>query len=319
MGDNNGKAIQGDNNGKAIIDASAHFIAGWVSGCAGVLVSHPFDTVKVRLQTQGVIEGAAHQYRGTWHCLVDTVKREKFRGLFKGMSSPILGTALWNSVVFGAYGNTVKFLAGNNIEKQHEMKSVFIGSLAAGVAQCTVVCPLELTKTRLQIQSCETSTLYKGLIDCVRQIYHKAGFLGLYNGIRATFYRDMIGFPTYFCSFELLCRAISNNNPPYTDMGVTSLIIAGGTAGAFSWACAFPCDVIKCRIQVDYNGQYNGFKDCLVKSYKKEGNQLFQRGFIPTVLRGFPMNAAIFSIYMISIRFYEEREIGERCSLYLSR
>jgi len=52
----------GDNNGKAIIDASAHFIAGWVSGCAGVLVSHPFDTVKVRLQTQGVIEGAAHSW-----------------------------------------------------------------------------------------------------------------------------------------------------------------------------------------------------------------------------------------------------------------
>lgn len=79
------------------------------------------------------------------------------------MSSPLLGTALWNAVVFGIYGNTVRLLATNNLEQQHVMKNILIASVAAGVAQTFVICPLELTKTRLQIQSCENSTMYKGI------------------------------------------------------------------------------------------------------------------------------------------------------------
>lgn len=79
------------------------------------------------------------------------------------MSSPLLGTALWNAVVFGTYGNTVRLSAKDNLEQQHAMKNVLIASVAAGVAQTFVICPLELTKTRLQIQSCENSTMYKGI------------------------------------------------------------------------------------------------------------------------------------------------------------
>ena len=155
-----------------------------------------------------------------------------------------------------------------------------------------------------------------GLIDCVRKIYSADGLAGLYNGVRGTFYRDLIGFPTYFCSFELLSRAFSTGGPSY-DLGPGSLILAGGFAGTVSWACAFPPDVIKCRIQVDYSGKYSGFMDCLKKSYNEEGTALFRRGFIPTILRGFPMNAAIFSIYMSSIRFYEENEVGPNIISYL--
>lgn len=298
------------------LDASAHFLAGWVSGCAGVLVSHPFDTVKVRLQTQGVVPNVTQHYTGTWHCLVDTIKQESLYGLFKGMSSPLLGTALWNAVVFGTYGNTVRLLSGGDLEKQHHMKTVFLGSLAAGIAQTFVICPLELTKTRLQIQSSVESTVYKGLIDCVKKIYQQDGWKGIFNGYQGTVYRDIIGFPVYFCAFEALCRLMSEEKPPYKDLGPMALILGGGLAGALSWACAFPPDVIKCRIQVDYSGKYSGFSDCLKKSYKEEGMKLFRRGFAPCVIRGFPMNAAIFSIYHLSIRFYEEQWTGTDLSKY---
>ena len=29
------------------------FVSGWAGGCCGLLLGHPFDTVKVRLQTGG--------------------------------------------------------------------------------------------------------------------------------------------------------------------------------------------------------------------------------------------------------------------------
>jgi len=293
-----------------IFDASADFIAGWVSGCAGVLVSHPFDTVKVRLQTQGVNSQAVRQYKGTWHCLTETVKHEKFRGLFKGMSSPLLGTAAWNAVVFGAYGNTVRFLAGSDISKQHDMRVVAMGGVASGIAQTVVICPLELTKTRLQIQQSKSSTLYKGLLDCIYKVWRENGFKGLYKGMAPTICRDIVGFPTYFMMFELFCRMLAKDGQSHDDLGPLSLVVAGGFAGALSWGVVFPPDVIKCRIQVDYDGRYNGMVDCIRKSFKQEGWNLFRRGLAPTMIRGFPMNAAIFSVYISMMKFYNEQQVG---------
>ena len=120
----------------------------------------------------------------------------------------------------------------------------------------------------------------------------------------------MIGFPAYFCSFEAFCRLMSDKGHPYEDLGPIPLALAGGCAGALSWALAFPADAIKSRNQVDYEGKYTGFWDCLRKSYSHEGASIFKRGLIPTVLRGFPMNAAIFSIYTVLMRSYRTRDLG---------
>jgi len=78
------------------------------------------------------------------------------------MSSPLLGTALWNAVIFGTYGNTVRWLAGDDINEQHRMSNVIVASLASGFTQTFVITPLELTKTRLQIQSSQQNKIYNG-------------------------------------------------------------------------------------------------------------------------------------------------------------
>lgn len=79
------------------------------------------------------------------------------------MSSPLLGTALWNAVIFGTYGNTIRWLAGDNILEQHRMSNVVFASLASGFTQTFVITPLELTKTRLQIQASSENKIYNGM------------------------------------------------------------------------------------------------------------------------------------------------------------
>lgn len=49
-----------------------HFIAGSASGVALVLAGHAFDTIKVRLQTDGM----NGKFRGPIHCLMVTLKDE---------------------------------------------------------------------------------------------------------------------------------------------------------------------------------------------------------------------------------------------------
>ena len=46
--------------------------SGTVAGIAGVVAGHPFDTVKVRLQSQG----SAIVYSGPFDCLLKTIRNE---------------------------------------------------------------------------------------------------------------------------------------------------------------------------------------------------------------------------------------------------
>lgn len=55
------------------------FTAGWLGGMAQVLVGQPFDTIKVRIQTQDL-------YAGPLDCLLKTIKNEGVSTLYKATS-----------------------------------------------------------------------------------------------------------------------------------------------------------------------------------------------------------------------------------------
>ena len=59
-----------------------NLVSGTVSGIAVCLVGHPFDTLKVRLQTQPVDRPV---YKGLLDCFVKTMKWEGIGGLYKGV------------------------------------------------------------------------------------------------------------------------------------------------------------------------------------------------------------------------------------------
>lgn len=56
--------------------------SGTVAGIAVCLVGHPFDTLKVRLQTQPVNNPV---YKGLLDCFLKTLKWEGIGGLYKGV------------------------------------------------------------------------------------------------------------------------------------------------------------------------------------------------------------------------------------------
>lgn len=58
-------------------------------------VGHPFDTVKVRLQTTDKA-----QFKGPLDCVLQTVRNEGVRGLYKGASPPLVGWMFMDSMYF---------------------------------------------------------------------------------------------------------------------------------------------------------------------------------------------------------------------------
>jgi solute carrier family 25 carnitine/acylcarnitine transporter 20/29 len=72
---------------KKSLSSLRDFVAGGAGGVCAVVVGHPFDLVKVRLQTaeKGVYNGAMDVVR-------KTIAREGLvRGLYAGVSAPLVG------------------------------------------------------------------------------------------------------------------------------------------------------------------------------------------------------------------------------------
>ncbi|XP_051810929.1 mitochondrial basic amino acids transporter isoform X7 [Acanthochromis polyacanthus] len=283
------------------------FAAGCVGGAAGVLVGHPFDTVKVRLQVQNVDKPL---YRGTYHCFQSIIRQESMLGLYKGIGSPMMGLTFINAIVFGVQGNAMHKLGRDTPLNQ------FLAGASAGAIQCVICCPMELAKTRMQMQGTgekKSKKMYKNSLDCLVRIYKKEGIRGINHGMMTTLIRETPGFGVYFLTYDVLTRSLGcEPEDPYM---IPKLLFAGGMSGVTCWLSTYPADVIKSRLQADGVGgvnQYNGIMDCIRQSLKKEGWRVFTCGLTSTLLRAFPVNATTFATVTLFLMYMRDSCL-EKC------
>ncbi|KAI9244346.1 mitochondrial carrier domain-containing protein [Sporodiniella umbellata] len=270
-------------------------MAGLVGGLAGLAVGHPFDTVKVRLQSREL----ASRYKGTINCFLSTIKQEKFIGLYKGMASPAFGVGAVNAIVFGSYTFIMQYQANLNGITYDESKQdaplqhVFLAGMGSGIVSSFATCPMELAKVQLQNQT-TSNVAVKGPFDCLRKMYQTGGLRYCYKGMAPTMMREL-SFGPYFVTYEIITRHL-NKQSGNQELSGPSVILAGGVAGIIAWCSTYFADVVKTRIQSEPH-RYKGFMDCVKHSYYEEGWRIFFRGLTPTILRAFPSNAATFGAY----------------------
>ncbi|XP_062045938.1 solute carrier family 25 member 48 [Lepus europaeus] len=289
------------------------FAAGWVGGAASVIVGYPLDTVKTRLQ-------AGVGYRGTLHCIRTVYSRESVFGFFKGMSFPLASIAVYNSVVFGVFSNTQRLLGRHRCGEPEDspprsLSDLLLASMVAGVVSVGLGGPVDLIKIRLQMQTqpfqeaklSRTVALgeqpaYQGPVHCFATIMRTEGLAGLYRGASAMLLRDVPGYCLYFIPYVLLSEWITPE--ACASPSPCAVWLAGGVAGAISWGTATPMDVVKSRLQADgvYLNKYKGVLDCICQSYQQEGLKVFFRGITVNAVRGFPMSAAMFLGYELSLQ-----------------
>ncbi|XP_054846760.1 solute carrier family 25 member 45 isoform X2 [Eublepharis macularius] len=282
--------------------SSAEFVAGWISGAAGLILGHPVDTVKVRLQTQA-------GYRGILDCVVRTYRNETILGFFKGMSFPLLSVAMVNSVMFGAYSNALLYLSNTHHRDRRSnppsYSHIFVAGCFSGLVQAVVLAPVDLVKVRLQNQThpysrgvlpMEAQPLYRGPVHCAASILRKEGVPGLFRGFLALVWRDTPTMAMYFMTYTGVCRGMTAEGQ---EPGPVTVLVAGGFAGSVSWALATPMDVVKARLQMDgmKGAEYQGILHCILSSARQEGLQVFLKSLALNSLRAFPVNAVTFLSY----------------------
>ncbi|KAG9333895.1 hypothetical protein JZ751_009414 [Albula glossodonta] len=274
----------------------ADFVAGSAAGAFGVVVGYPFDTVKVRIQTQS-------KFTGIWHCFRSTFKNEGVYGFFKGMSVPFTTLSITSSVVFGVYRNCLQCLlqlhSGSPDAKPTRL-DFFLSGLAGGVAQVSVLSPLDTVKVRLQCQLDPRHTAaskYRGPAHCMLTMIREEGALSLYRGAPALALRDGPSFATYFLTYNMLCEWLTPAGQKQPDWHV--IMLAGGLAGISGWTLGTPMDVIKARLQMDGMGErkYRGFLHCISSTVRQEGPGVFFNSLGLNCIRAFPVNLVVFFTY----------------------
>ena len=283
------------------------FVAGVFSGIAKLSVGHPFDTIKVRLQTT---QNA--QFKGPLDCLLQTVRKEGIAGVYKGATPPLLGWMAMDSVMLGSLTFYRRLLRDNvfsnasfrpntalaTLEKEqlpsfgHGLAGILAGSTVSLIAA-----PVEHVKARLQIQYAanKAERLYSGPIDCTRKIFRAHGFPGLWHGLSATLlFRSFFFF--WWGSYDIFSRLLKER----TTLSTPSINFwAGGLSAQVFWLTSYPSDVVKQRIMTDPLGgtlndgtpRFRRWKDAAGAVYRERGWRGFWRGFVPCFLRAFPANA----------------------------
>ncbi|KAE8614148.1 hypothetical protein XENTR_v10008014 [Xenopus tropicalis] len=288
------------------------FVAGYLGGAASVIVGHPLDTVKARLQV-------GKGYGNTFNCIFTIYKNENVAGFFKGMSFPLASIAVYNSVVFGVFSNTLSLLSQYRDKSPRQSPDLFdltVASMLSGCISVGIGGPVDLVKIRLQMQTQEIITgrrslnqtqvphkwhaVYNGPAHCMSCILRQEGIAGMYRGAGAMLLRDIPGYCLYFIPYTFLCEWITSDQ--HRAPSSFCVWIAGGLAGALSWGTATPMDVVKSRLQADgvHSTNYKGVTDCITQSYQKEGIRVFFKGITVNTVRGFPMSAAMFLTYELT-------------------
>lgn len=220
------------------------------------------------------------------------VKNEGYRGLYKGMLSPMIGVAAINSMLFAVYGSALRLTAQDL--QSPTVRDVFIAGSLSGFVNGFFSCPMELIKIRLQNQTDSPGKLYKGPWDCIRKIIKSDGLKGLYKGLPTTLMRETPSYGAYFASYELFCKLIPNSDPNEPSLG---LLMAGGSAGVVGWLTTYPLDVVKTRLQSISEAQapkYKTVSNAFRVIAREEGYRVFFSGLGATAMRAFPTNAATF-------------------------
>jgi len=287
---------QRSHTGKILVD----IIAGTCAGINVTIVGHPFDTLKVRLQTQPIDKPV---YSGLVDCFKKTIKWEGLSGLYKGVQSPLIGAIFFRVTMFLSFGEAKRFFSQNGKRKMNIIEYYYCGSIAWG-SGVIVECPIDLFKTQMQIQIIRSKSIpnfvpeFSGIIDCFKKVIKTNGIKGAYQGIVPHLLRNIPAGAVHLGTFEWLRLIYADKyNVPVSQLPFSITMFAGSVGGILFWLLFYPFDVLKSTIQGDSpfkeKRKYHGLLDAINKLYAEGGSKRFFKGLSPCMLRAIPANSVL--------------------------
>jgi solute carrier family 25 (mitochondrial carnitine/acylcarnitine transporter), member 20/29 len=280
----------------------ASLISGCFSGVVGVSSTYPLEMIRVRLQTQR----KNNEYKNFSDCVKKTIRGEGLRGLYKGMSAPLLGATLTKTIDFGIFG-AVRNALDKRPGGQNKLSNVVIAGMMSASAASVILGPIDRLKILLALQRSDLERAralgvstegksaklqYRGPFDLVRH----QGFRGIYRGWLITLYREIVYGAVYFSAFQYLRTMTQKALGSSDQLPFGVLMLCGGLTGSLMWTLMFPIDVIKTKVQAN-TGSPVSMLLVARRQWAAEGVRGFYKGLSAAVLRSFPAHGIVLATY----------------------
>eukprot|EP01061_Rhynchopus_euleeides_P004688 TRINITY_DN13936_c0_g1_i1.p1 TRINITY_DN13936_c0_g1~~TRINITY_DN13936_c0_g1_i1.p1 ORF type:complete len:287 (+),score=111.96 TRINITY_DN13936_c0_g1_i1:103-963(+) len=274
-------------------DALKDVTAGTVSGICSKLLEYPFDTVKIRLQTD-----TTGRYSSAFGCFTQTLNEEGVRGIYRGVGSPIAGAMAENATLFWAYGlaqrNVKAYFGAQGEGGELSLPQLCACGSASGIAVSHVLSPVERVKCIMQTQSGHSNFL-----SCGIHTFKSGGLQSLYKGHGAMLLREIPGNAAWYGGYEFFRKLFYTQlGCPKDELPAYLTALAGALGGCAYWSAFFPADVVGNRLRSSSDASAS-FGSTFKEIYSQQGWRGLYKGWGVTMVRAFPANAAIFSVYEI--------------------
>ncbi|KAL9576453.1 MAG: hypothetical protein Q9203_007743 [Teloschistes exilis] len=262
------------------VEAFKDITFGSIAGIIGKTIEYPFDTVKVRLQSQPY----PPIYSGPTDCFLQSLRSPEggFRSLYRGVSAPFFGAAIETSSLFFCYRIAQSALRSlDPTLPQGKGDKLPLGALLAcgavsGAATSLLLTPIELVKCKLQYSvttnndknnnnngTNSASQHRRNPLTVIASVFRQHGILGFWRGQLGTLIRETGGTAAWFGSYEGVLTALrrytdaapgleeTEDAKPSSSSPVSHQLLAGASAGVAYNFMFFPADTIKSRMQTE--------------------------------------------------------------------
>ncbi|KAL2023207.1 hypothetical protein VTK56DRAFT_3330 [Thermocarpiscus australiensis] len=304
------------NHKTAAMEAVEDIVYGSIAGIVGKYIEYPFDTVKVRLQSQP--DHLPLRYKGPLDCFRQSIRADGVLGLYRGISAPLVGAALENSSLFffERLGRAAIYASGYAPRDQPlPLSALWMTGAFSGAMTSFVLTPVELVKCKIQVPATAEGGVVRAPlrpVPVIRDIFRHQGVRGFWHGQLGTLIRESGGCAAWFGSKETASKLLREWNERAAASEEERLrlraealplwqqAVAGASGGMSYNFLFFPADTVKSRMQTTPIGestQQRTFAREAAALWKQAGLMGFYRGCGITVLRSVPSSAFIFIVY----------------------
>ncbi|NWZ46672.1 mitochondrial thiamine pyrophosphate carrier isoform X1 [Haliaeetus albicilla] len=194
-------------------DSFVHFVCGGLAACTATVAVQPVDTLRTRFAAQG----EPKIYPNLRHAVVTMYQTEGPRTFYRGLTPTIIAIFPYAGLQFSSYNILQQFsewVIPAEEKKGGNVKNLVCGS-CAGIISKTLTYPFDLFKKRLQVGGFERARaafgqvrMYRGLLDCIRQIMREEGPGGFFKGLSPSLLKAAVSTGLVFFWYELFCSLL---------------------------------------------------------------------------------------------------------------
>lgn len=311
-------------------------VCGLTAGIVSSLCMHPLDLVKVKFQVStgpslptpssatiwkgkgketgliGTVGAESEKVgrrgigREMFRALSGIVRRDGYRGLYRGLSPNLVGNASSWGLYFLWYTMLKEQMNGGDKSIKLTPGQHLLASAQSGAITAVMTNPIWVVKTRMFTTRVDDKRAYRNAFDGLIKLAREEGVRGLSKGMVLALFgvsNGAIQFMTYeeLKRWRIDQRVAEGAGEDGKNLSNLEYILMSGSSKLVAIGITYPYQVIRSRIQYQPPSPaiapYTSIASCIARTYRSEGLLGFYKGLGTNAIRILPGTCVTFVIY----------------------